>query len=200
MRVRWQGVLAVGAVLAALAAGRTGGVPANAGSGPGGPRYVGDSLVRPEGIERWVLAGASLGLGYRERSGADAAGVADALFHNVYIEPSAYAAFAGTGRFPEGTMLALALHRPRRNVAPSRQGLFEGDRIAVELAVKDRARHPGGWAYFDFGDAPAGARAAPLPRQACERCHAEHAADDHVFVQFYPTLRPHSAAFGRRIP
>ena len=167
--------------------------------GPG-PTFSGDSLIRPGGIERWVLAGASLGLGYSDPSGADLAGVGSRLFHNVYIEPAAYDRFARTGRFPEGTMLALALHEPRQKVPPSRQGLFEGERLAVELAVKDSGRFPGGWAYFNFGDAPAGARARPLPREACERCHAQHAADDHVFVQFYPTLRPYSAAFGGRLP
>ena len=185
---------------AALAAPMAGAGAPDASPPTAGPRYAGDSLLRPAGIEAWVLAGASLGLGYGEPSGADAAGAAEALFHNVYIEPSAYAAFVRTGRFPAGTMLALALHQPRRKVAPSRQGLFEGDRLAVEIAVKDPARYPGGWAYFGFGAAPAGARAVPLPRVACERCHAEHAADDHVFVQFYPTLQPHSAAFGRRSP
>jgi len=189
-----------GPVAVALAA-----LAAAASAGPGsppvaGPRYAGESLLRPASIEEWVLAGASLGLGYGEPSGADAAGAPGGLFHNVYIEPSAYAAFARSGRFPPGTMLALALHPPRRKAAPSRQGLFEGERVAVAIAVKDPARYPGGWAYFTFGDAPAGARAVPQPREACERCHAEHAADDHVFVQFYPTLRPHSAAFGRRLP
>jgi len=200
MRVSWQGVPLAGAMFAVLAAGAPDGGARAGASGPALPRYVGDSLVRPDGVERWVLAGASLGLGYSEPSGANAAPPPGALFHNVYIEPAAYAAFARTGRFPEGTMLALALYQPRQKVPPSRQGLFEGDRIAVELAVKDGARYPGGWAYFNFGNAPAGARAVPLPRQACERCHAEHAADDHVFVQFYPTLRPLSAAFGRRLP
>jgi hypothetical protein len=187
-------------VVFALVAGAQDPGPESADSGPGRPVYVGDSLVRPDGIERWVLAGASLGLGYSEPSGADLAGASGQLFHNVYIEPAAYERFARTGRFPEGTMLALALYLPRQKVTPSRQGLFEGERVAVELAVKDSRRHPGGWAYFNFGDAPAGARARPLPREACERCHAAHAADDHVFVQFYPTLRPHSAAFGRRLP
>ena len=78
--------------------------------------------------------------------------------------------------------------------------MFQGERLAVELAVKDGRRHPGGWAYFAFGNRPAGSRAVPLPPAACEHCHAEHGADDHVFVQFYPILRPHSAAFGRRRP
>ena len=48
-------------------------------------------------------------------------------------------------------------------------------------------RFPGGWAYFDFGRDAATARALPASR--CQACHAEHAAKDNVFVQFYPTLR-----------
>ena len=165
-----------------------------------GPVVAGDSVLRPDGLERWVLAGASLGLGYSEPSGADLAGAGGQHFHTVYVEPTAYEHFARTGRFREGTMLALAVDLPRRKVAPSRQGVVEGERLAVELAVKDSRRFPGGWAYFNFGDAPPGARARPFPRETCEGCHAQHAADDHVFVQFYPTLRPHSVAFGRRKP
>jgi len=203
MQARW--VASAAGLGTVVALGTHGAPPPQGSSGrPAAPVFAGDSVIRPDGIERWVLAGASLGLGYDEPSGADAAGPAAAaagrLFHNVYIEPGAYEHFARTGRFAEGTMLALALYVPREKVAPSRQGLFEGERVAVELAVKDSRRFPGGWAYFNFGDAPGGARARPLPREACERCHARHAADDHVFVQFYPVLRPHSAAFRRRMP
>jgi hypothetical protein len=196
MRIGWAGI-GVGLLLAAAlaAAGPHGGSATRS-----MPRFLGDSLLLPDGVERWVLAGASLGLAYTEPSGADIAQADGALFHNVYLEPAAYEDYRRTGRFPEGTMLALALYQPRSKVGPSRQGLFEGERVAVELAVKDGRRFRGGWAYFSFGNDPPGSRALPLPREACERCHAEHAADDHVFVQFYPTLRPHSASFGRRLP
>jgi hypothetical protein len=30
--------------------------------------------------------------------------------------------------------------------------------------------------------------AQPFPKEACYGCHAEHAARDNVFVQFYPLL------------
>jgi hypothetical protein len=195
----WAGAAALGWLAAgagAYGASSVSGDPARGAE----PVYAGDSLVRPDGIERWILAGASLGLAYDEPSGADAAGTPGRLFHNVYIAPAAYEHFVRSGRFPQRTMLALVLYPPRQKVHPSRQGIFEGDPVAVEVAVKDSGRYPGGWAYFSFGDAPAGARAGALPRDACERCHAEHAADDHVFVQFYPTLRPHSAALGRKLP
>jgi Cytochrome P460 len=182
------GLLAAAGALAAVAA--LGGAHAGHRAGPGDtvPRYAGDSLIRPEGFERWVLAGASIGLGYSEPSGADLAG-ASGLFHNVYIEPTAYDHYVRTGRFREKTMLAMTLYAPAQKVHPATQGRFEGEFLAAEFALKDTERFPGGWAYFNFGKRGAGARAVAMPRQACQSCHQRHAADDHVFVQFYPTLR-----------
>ena len=153
------------------------------GSPAGGPRYAADGRqLRPDGVERWVLVGASLGLGY-----TDATEQGPGLFHRVYLEPSAYDHFLRTGRFRAGTLLALEIRRPERRVPPSRAGWTEGDLVALELAVKDPSRFDGGWAYFDFGrSAPA---AVPFPPERCASCHVRHAAVDHVFVQFYPQLR-----------
>lgn len=154
-----------------------------AGSGEGRPRYAADGrLLRPEGVERWVLVGASLGQGY-----TDATEGGPGMFHRVYLEPSAYDHFLRTRRFRDGTMLALAIRRPERRIPPSRSGWTEGELAALELAVKDSPRFAGGWAYFDFGRSAAAA--APFPRERCASCHARHAALDHVFVQFYPQLR-----------
>jgi hypothetical protein len=147
------------------------------------PRYTPeDALYRPQQIDRWVLVGASLGLGY-----SDATDAGPGMFHRVYLEPSAYDYYLRTGRFRSGTMLALAIRHPRRRVPPSRAGWTEGALAAMEVAVKDPRRFPGGWAYFDFGAASDTARA--LPRERCAQCHAQHAARDNVFVQFYPQLR-----------
>lgn len=203
MRVREFAALAAvvavagSAVLVGLPARRgPSGAPEVRAPGDTAPRYVGDSLVRPEGYERWVLAGASLGLGYSEPSGADAAG-ATGMFHNVYIEPTAYQHYVRTGRFREKTMLAMTLYAPDQKVHPSKQGFFEGEFLAVEVALKDSERYPGSWAYFNFGKGGPGSRARALPREACQSCHLRNAADDNVFVQFYPTLRAVSTKFDR---
>jgi hypothetical protein len=167
------------------------------------PRYAGDSLIRPDGFERWVLAGASIGLGYSEPSGADAArgaGATGGMFHNVYIEPTAYEHYVRTGKFREKTMLAMTLYEPGQKVHPSKQGFFEGDFIAVEFSLKDSERYPGSWAYFNFGKGAPGSRMLAMPRRAgCQSCHAQNAADDNVFVQFYPTLRAVSSKFDRKL-
>ena len=161
------------------------------------PRYAADSLIRPAGTERWVLAGASIGLGYSQPSGAQAAGGTGGLFHNVYIEPTAYEHFVQTGRFREGTMMAMTLYEPGQKVHPSKQGFFEGNFLALEVSLKDSKRYPGGWAYFNFNKGAPESRALALPREGCQSCHAQNAADDNVFVQFYPTLRAVSAKFDR---
>ena len=101
------------------------------------PRYAGDSLIRPAGFERWVFAGASMGLGYSQPSGADAAAATGGVFHNVYIEPTAYDYYVRTGKFREKTMMAMTLYEPGQKVHPSKQGFFEGDFIAIEFSVKD---------------------------------------------------------------
>ena len=204
MRVRE--VAALAAVVAAAGSavviglpirGASSGAPGVRALGDTAPRYVGDSLVRPDGYERWVLAGASLGLGYSEPSGADAAGAPGGMFHNVYIEPTAYEHYVRTGRFREKTMLAMTIYAPGRKVPPSTQGYFEGELLAVEVALKDSERYPGSWAYFNFGTGGPGSRARALPREACQACHLQNAADDNVFVQFYPTLRAVSTRFDR---
>jgi hypothetical protein len=146
------------------------------------PRYtVEGALHRPADVERWILVGASLGLGY-----SDATDDGPGMFHRVYLEPGAYEHYLRTRRFRDGTMLTLSIRQPSRRVPPSRAGWTEGAFAALEVAVKDPGRFPGGWAYFDFGrDAPT---AAALPPERCAQCHARHAARDNVFVQFYPQL------------
>jgi hypothetical protein len=182
--------LAFVALLAVLAARSDGArvlepAPEGGAAGAGAPEYDGSgALRRPEGYQEWTFVGASLGLSYAEGAVPDGPGE----FHHVYLRPSSYEGFRRTGKFPEGTVLVLELHEAAQKVAPSRHGLFEGRRVAVEAAVKDSARFPEGWAYYSFGDGTR-ATATAFPRGACFECHRQHAARDNVFVQFYPVLR-----------
>jgi len=196
-------IIAGAGLAAAFVAPRRGAAPAAGTTGDTVPRYAGDSLIRPNGVERWVLAGASMGLGYSQPSGADAAAGGAAtggMFHNVYIEPTAYEYYVRTGKFRDKTMMAMTLYEPGQKVHPSKQGFFEGDFIALEVSVKDTKRFPGSWAYFNLGKGAPGSKAVANPRQGCQACHAQNAADDNVFVQFYPTLRAVSYKFDRRRP
>jgi hypothetical protein len=146
-----------------------------------GPRYDDAGKLRiPEGYRSWILVGTSLGLSYDDPEGGE-------MFHETLMEPGAYEHFGRTGEFREGTMLALILHEVAESRLPQRGGRFAGAVAAVEMAVQDSARHPEGWAYYDFGAAPREVAPA-FPKRTCYACHAEHAAHDNVFLQFYPSL------------
>jgi len=156
------------------------------------PKYLPDgALERPEDFRKWVFVGSSLGLSYAKDPKYDK----EQLFHNVYIIPAAYEHYARTRKFPEKTMLAMAVYRQvtKTKTPLDLQGSFAGDLVALELAVKDSNHFEQSWAYFDFSSKPneksLRPSAKPFPAAKCYDCHAAHAADDNVFVQFYPVLR-----------
>lgn len=148
------------------------------------------ALLLPEDYRRWVMVGASLGLSYAEApSGHE-------MFAHTLMEPTAYRHFVETGMFREGSMFALVLQGVGDKVLPARRGQFASEVHGVEMSVKDSSRVPEGWAYYGFGGMGGGLlRAAkPEPKSSCFSCHAEHAARDHVFLQFYPLLSEAAAA------
>lgn len=151
------------------------------------PRYdASRNLLLPGDYRRWVLVGSSLGLSYSEGGQGD-----HQMFNTTLMEPSAYQHFVETGTFREGTMLALIGQGIGTNATPARQGQFATDVHMLEMAVKDSKRVPEGWAYYAFGGPMSGGyrpSAAPQPKASCFNCHAEHAANDKVFVQFYGLL------------
>lgn len=142
------------------------------------------ALILPTDYRRWILAGTSLGLSYAEGASAHP------MFHETLVEPTAYQHFVETGEFREGTMLVLILHGVEEGVVPSRHGQYAAAVHGVEMAVKDRARVPEGWAYYAFGEAPkaGSATAQPNPASGCYSCHSKNAARDNVFMQFYSLL------------
>lgn len=151
------------------------------------PRYdTNRNLVLPDDYRRWVLVGSSLGLSYSEGGQGG-----HQMFNTTLMEPGSYQHFVETGTFREGTMLALIGQGIGTNATPARQGQFATDVHTVEMAVKDSKRVPEGWAYYAFGGPMTGgyrSTAAPQPKASCFNCHAEHAARDNVFVQFYGLL------------
>lgn len=151
-----------------------------------------ETLLRPEGYREWIFVGSSLGLSYRENpNGADKPTADLGLYHNVYINPSSYRAFASSGKFPDGTILVLELASAGVKKEPRLQGSYQNEFVALEAAVKDSQRFAEAWAYFSF-EGPDGkpiARAKPFAKDRCWSCHDQKAATDNVFTQFYPVLR-----------
>jgi hypothetical protein len=108
------------------------------------------------------------------------------LFDNVFVNREAYDAFLKTGAWPDKTVLVLELRAPASHDPVVKRGQFQsGAPTNVEAHVKDSAK--GGWSFYAFG--AGNAPAIRLPQAAtCYSCHAEHAATDTTFTQFYPTL------------
>jgi hypothetical protein len=110
------------------------------------------------------------------------------MFDNVFVDPTAYAAFEVTGTWPDKTVMVLEPRQGQENGSINKAGRFQTARLGLEVHVKDVARFPDGWAFFSFDRGDAGQL---IPRtEACYSCHAQHAAVDTTFVQFYPTLKP----------
>ncbi|MGH9630238.1 MAG: cytochrome P460 family protein [Bryobacteraceae bacterium] len=151
------------------------------------PQYTAaGELTRPRSTQTWTFVGASIGLSYSEAPSRKPPG----LIHNVHMQPEAYKYYLETGKFPEKTMLILSLYEPEQKVSPNLHGHFQGKLVATEVALKDTARFKEGWAYFDFsGGSNLKESAKAMPRERCHQCHSDNAADDNVFVQFYPVLR-----------
>ena len=153
-----------------------------------GPRYTAaGELIRPTDFREWSFVTSGLGMTYNQPTGA----ARTPNFTNVYVNPSAHRAFAKSGRWPDKTMFILEIRASSSEGSINKGGHFQSALVVVEASVKDEGRYaalPGSWAYFDFGREMKTAT-QPLPAsERCYACHAENAAVDNTFVQFYPTL------------
>ena len=144
-------------------------------------------LVLPENFDDWVFIGTSLGMGYSQ-------GEFDPNSHNMFqvvrIEPRAYQAFLETGRFVDGTMIALHFFGSQKKISINRTGFVMGGLHMAEIHYKDSQKFPDGFNFYTFNDGDALAVEVPLPND-CVTCHKADGAYDGVFVQFYPTIHEH---------
>jgi hypothetical protein len=151
------------------------------------PQFAeGNQLLRPEGYREWVFLGSGWGMSYNEKAYDEAPD-----FTNVFIKPEAYRAFIQSGEFPDGTVLVLEIRKAGSLESINKHGQFQDRLVGIEASVKDEKRFPEKWAYFSFigKDGEALPQAKPFPKDACWKCHNEHAVADNVFLQFYPALR-----------
>ncbi len=141
-------------------------------------------LIKPGDIDRWVFLGSSLGMGYsQEGFDPDSAG----MFQIVRMEPNAYKAFLETGKFVDGTMIALHFYGSQNNISINRSGFVMGGLHFMEIHYKDSERFPDGFNFYTFNNDQTVAAEVPLPND-CVACHTKDGAYDGVFVQFYPTI------------
>jgi hypothetical protein len=151
------------------------------------PEYTADGQLKlPESYRGWVWLTSDF-ITADDPSNMQAG--AQRKFNNIFVNPEAYKAFLQTGTWPEKTMLVVE-QRTAEDMGsnPNHTGTGQSSVIGIDLHVKDEARFPGKWAFFDFKGS---AVATMMPVTAhCYSCHAARGAADTTFVQFYPTLLP----------
>jgi hypothetical protein len=157
-------------------------------SGNSAPEYTSDSQLKfPEHYREWVYLTTGFDMSYNP-----ALEMPDHhMFDNVFVNPEAYKTFLETGSWPDKTVLVLEARMAKGKGSINQKGNYQDtETMGIEVHVKDEARFPGKWAFFGFDDAkPASAKMIRTSAN-CYSCHAEHAAVDTTFVQFYPTLLP----------
>jgi hypothetical protein len=148
------------------------------------PRYSGGGqMMRPANYREWIWLSSGMGMSYNPESSS----AADPPFDNVFVTPTAYRSFMQTGQWPDKTIFALEVRASQNKGSINQNGHFQGSLLALEIHVKDEARFPGKWAFFNFRQSDQSA--AMIPASAgCYSCHQQHGAVDTTFVQFYPTL------------
>ena len=187
----WLALAAAGCCLGAACLQLRASGPVDAGAD--GPKYGPDgSLVLPPNYREWIFLSSGIDMSY----GPLSAKMADhSMFDNVFVNPAAYRSFLANGTWPEKTMLVLERRGADTNPSINHGGHSQGvELIGREVHLKDTGRFAGGWAFFDVNEAGSGKL---IPKAAdCYSCHAEHAAVDTTFTQFYPTLLPIAWAKG----
>ena len=151
------------------------------------PRYAANGDLLPlKNYREWIYLTSGIDMSYSPK----ATEMDHSMFDNVFVNPAAYRSFVATGTWPDKTVMVLEVRGAKSKGSINQRGHFQDAEImGFEVHVKDEARFPGKWAFFDF-DAP-DKNGTLVPQGApCYTCHAAHAAVDTTFVQFYPTLLP----------
>jgi hypothetical protein len=143
-------------------------------------------MQKPEGLERWIFLGTSLGMGYNPGSfNADHPG----QFQVVLMEPNAYRHFVQTGSYAPGSMFLLNFfNSDEQKRSINQNGFTQADLTNFEIHVID-PKGAEGHSFYLFGANDKEGNPTPAD-SACVRCHVDHGAFNGTFAQFYPTLRP----------
>ena len=171
-------------VLAVVLAAMTPQARSNNDSSANSPVYTSDGNLKfPTQYREWVYLTSGVDMSYSPNN----MGMDHSMFDNVFVNPEAYKGFLQTGTWPDKTMLVLEARMAGSKGSINKNGHFQtGNIMGREVHVKDEARFPGKWAFFNAED---GVTGKLLPREMdCYSCHEQHGAVDTTFVQFYPTL------------
>jgi hypothetical protein len=147
------------------------------------PQFTAEGkLLRPKGYRKWVFVSSGYGMSYSQTPD----GIQ--MFTNVFVTPTAYDYFVVNGKWPDKTMFVLEIYGSTSRGSINKHGSYQTDFAGLDVEVKDAARFPDKWAYFNFSEIAKTASADTPSKNACWKCHEQNAAVEHSFVQFYPEL------------
>jgi hypothetical protein len=146
------------------------------------------NLLCPADYRDWEFLSAGYGMNYAPASGSHE------MFTNVFVQRWAYEEFLKSGKWPEQSMFVIDERDAESKGSINKKGHFQTELMGLAVEVKDSTRNPGKWAYYEFE--PNAKTAETMPKDSCWFCHEQHAAVEHTFVQFYPTLKPVAKNFG----
>src|SRR5580704_12209548 len=146
-------------------------------------------LMRPADYREWMFLSAGFGMNYSPAPGSHE------MFTNVFVQRWAYDEFAKSGKWPEQTMFVIDERDAASRSSINQKGHYQTDLTGLPVEVKDSVHNPDKWAYYFFGADGKTAEAMPHGNP-CYTCHDAHAAVEHTFVQFYPTLKVVAKKFG----
>jgi len=142
------------------------------------PAYTTDGQLRlPANYRDWIFLSSGFGMNYSNGGGNRP------MFTNVFVSPEAYQGFKSSGKWPDRSMFVVEIYSPATQGSINKSGYYQQDFNGLDIEVKDSSREQE-WSYYNFG--PGEKTASALG--GCEKCHNEHGAVEHTFVQFYPTL------------
>ena len=147
------------------------------------------ALLRPADYREWMFLSAGFGMNYNPAPGSHE------MFTNVFVQRWAYDEFLHSGKWPEQTTFVIDERDAQSKGSINKTGHFQTDLMGLAVEVKDSTRFPDKWGYFGFDDTNQTSEAMPKGNP-CTTCHEAHAAVEHTFVQFYPTLKPVAKKFG----
>lgn len=151
------------------------------------PSYASNGDMQPPANYReWIYLSTGIDMSYSP----SAMQMDHSMFDNVFVNPASYRSFLANGTWPDKTIMVLEVRSAKKKGSIIQRGQFQDTAVnGIEVHVKDEARFPGKWAFFEFDSMQK--NGTHIPEKApCYTCHQAHGAVDTTFVQFYPTLLP----------
>jgi hypothetical protein len=147
------------------------------------PQFTSEGkLVRPVDFRRWVYLSSGFGMSYSQQPNGMQA------FTNVFVNPTSYDYYVSNGKWPDKTIFVLEEYGSTSQGSINKYGSYQTEFMGLDVEVKQEARFPDKWAYFNFqGEAKTAGAISPA-KNDCWKCHDQNAAVEHSFVQFYPEL------------